>query len=693
MSEKGEASVLLGYVLNVLTCPKMTPGALGDLCNWFEESVDLMGFDPLDSRSIDMVEGLRDIRDADKHEVGAQLKGYLKEFLPDLKSHLRRLSRGAKSPLAGNLQVLQKEMGLDQNEFELFSLIVRYHGIKSVEDFCDTLTRSNVRPDFLISYLTGIPVNYVAKLVLKKSRLVNLGLVEAKSRIYSNYISDITIPDEVLKALYQSDGTIDSFRQSVLGPGAEPELLWEDFEHLQPTADRLAAFLKQARAKGLKGINILLHGPPGTGKTEFSKTLADHLGMSIFSVGETDDEGDEPNRRERLASLRLAQNLLRGQDDCLVLFDEMDDLFEASPFALFGGRSNSNSKIFGNRLLENNPVPTIWTINDTHLLDPANLRRMAFALEVKTPPQKSRVNVWKKILDKHEVVISAEELEEFASQDDVPPAVVENAVRFAKLSGGQAEDIRFAAEGIVRVMSGDRKRRKEEDVKEVFLPELANADLDLAFLTERLSVPDAARNFSLCLYGPSGTGKSAYARELADKLEMKVLFRRASDLLDMYVGNSEKNIARMFEQARDEEKFLILDEADSMLSERSGAQRSWEVTQVNEMLTWMERHPLPFVCTTNLMASLDQASLRRFTFKICFDYLTRKQTADAFRQFFNQPPPVDIDMLTHVTPGDFVTVRRKANILGCLEEPVRLTEMLEQEQQVKKVAKSLIGFS
>jgi SpoVK/Ycf46/Vps4 family AAA+-type ATPase len=174
---------------------------------------------------------------------------------------------------------------------------------------------------------------------------------------------------------------------------------------------------------------------------------------------------------------------------------------------------------------------------------------------------------------------------------------------------------------------------------------------------------------------------------------MEVLFRRASDILDMYVGGSEKNIARMFQQARDEEKLLILDEADSLLSDRSGAQRRWEVSQVNEMLTWMEDHPLPFICTTNLMKALDQASLRRFTFKVKFDYLNTEQLDAAFRHFFQQEPPADIGMLSHVTPGDFITVRRKSNLLGCLEDPARLTEMLGQEQQVKSAAKSMIGFA
>ena len=67
---------------------------------------------------------------------------------------------------------------------------------------------------------------------------------------------------------------------------------------------------------------------------------------------------------------------------------------------------------------------------------------------------------------------------------------------------------------------------------------------------------------------------------------------------------------------------LLLDEADSFLQDRRGAQRTYEVTEVNEMLQGMERFDGIFVCTTNLLDRIDQAALRRFTFKIKFMPLT-----------------------------------------------------------------------
>jgi SpoVK/Ycf46/Vps4 family AAA+-type ATPase len=59
----------------------------------------------------------------------------------------------------------------------------------------------------------------------------------------------------------------------------------------------------------------------------------------------------------------------------------------------------------------------------------------------------------------------------------------------------------------------------------------------------------------------------------------------------MWLGESEKAIAAAFEEAADLRAFLIFDEADSPLRDRLSAHQAWEVTQVNEMLTQMERHP------------------------------------------------------------------------------------------------------
>ena len=172
---------------------------------------------------------------------------------------------------------------------------------------------------------------------------------------------------------------------------------------------------------------------------------------------------------------------------------------------------------------------------------------------------------------------------------------------------------------------------------------------------------------------------------------MKVLHKRASDLIDMWVGSTERNIAAAFADAKKKKMLLVIDEADSFLQDRRNAHRSWEVTQVNEMLTQMESHPLPFVCTTNLMDDLDQASLRRFTFKVKYDYLTQPQVASAFKHFFGAPPNVPLTGLSCLSPGDFAVVSKKSAIIG-IDDHKELVRMLRQEQDAKGVQRNPVGF-
>jgi hypothetical protein len=131
----------------------------------------------------------------------------------------------------------------------------------------------------------------------------------------------------------------------------------------------------------------------------------------------------------------------------------------------------------------------------------------------------------------------------------------------------------------------------------------------------------------LCFHGAPGTGKTALAEHIAKQLERPLMIRRASDLVSKFVGETEQQMAAMFREAEAEKAVLLLDEADSFLQDRRGAQRTYEVTEVNEMLQGMERFNGIFVCTTNLMDAIDQAALRRFTFKIRFKPLRRSSAS------------------------------------------------------------------
>ena len=448
---------------------------------------------------------------------------------------------------------------------------------------------------------------------------------------------DVTLVDRLARLHWLPKEAGSDVQYLLLDKASPSELRWSDFDHVAGDRDHLERLLKGALRSGQKGVNILIHGLPGTGKTEFCKTVAARLEAPLYSVGEADANGGEPSRHERMQEFRLAQRLLAGDRRSILLFDEMEDLLsrpEGMLAALFGSsrrRSAEGSKVFMNRLLEETPVPVLWTSNAARWTSPVLLRRMMFALELGQPPPRVRARIWARQLAHHGIESAEEDAHALAREFDVSPGVASGVTAAARLGGGTIADVRHGVCGLVRVLSGDTPPTQR--TPETYDPALICADVDPVQLADRL-VECGARNFSLCLHGPSGTGKSAFVRHLADRLGLEVIQKRASDLISMWVGGNEKAIAAAFTEARDAEAFLVFDEADSLLADRRLAQRSWEVSQVNEMLTWMESHPLPFACTTNFGERLDPATLRRFTFKIALDYLSPEQARAAFQMYF-----------------------------------------------------------
>ena len=340
--------------------------------------------------------------------------------------------------------------------------------------------------------------------------------------------------------------------------------------------------------------------------------------MPLHGVGEVGSTGEEPVRCERLAAFRLGQRLLARQAPSLLLFDEVEDLFnDGSDLreALFSRRGGQRgSRVYIHRLLETTPVPTLWTTNSLLSLGSAVVRRMTCVVEIDAPPPRVRAQVWRRELARNGVVLAETEVEDLARRFETPPALAATAARAARLAGGGASNARWAVSGMARALG--RETPPEAHAGAPFAPDIANADFDLGRLVERLSCPEVPKGFSLCLHGPPGTGKSLFVRYLADRMGIEVMERRASDLFSMWVGETEKKIARAFAEARRRGAFLVFDEADTLLGDRRLASHSWEVSQVNEMLTWMECHDFPIACTTNLSERLDEASLRRFTFRL-----------------------------------------------------------------------------
>ena len=252
-------------------------------------------------------------------------------------------------------------------------------------------------------------------------------------------------------------------------------------------------------------------------------------------------------------------------------------------------------------------------------------------------------------------------------------------------------DSTLQAQGHAAVM-----RSNASGLPEIYDPAFIQADADLAQVASGLVQSKSGR---LCLYGPPGTGKTAYGRWLAAQMGVPLLVKRASDLMSKYVGDNEKNIARAFRQAELDGSVLLIDEVDSFLQDRRSAQRGWEVSQVNEMLTQMESFAGVFIASTNLMTGLDPAALRRFDLKVKFDFMAPEQASALLRRCCSQmaldtPQPAQLARLARLhklTPGDFATVQRQSRFRP-IDSAHALVAALEAECAVKEGAAAGIGF-
>lgn len=135
----------------------------------------------------------------------------------------------------------------------------------------------------------------------------------------------------------------------------------------------------------------------------------------------------------------------------------------------------------------------------------------------------------------------------------------------------------------------------------------------------------------------------------------------------------------------------MFDEADSLLFDRTTARTSWEVGQVNELLNWLDRHPLPVIAATNHEHRLDPATLRRFVFKLRLAPLGRERAARAFETFFGIAAPAALGQVGGLTPGDFAIVARQIRFA-----PARgvtdLIQRLRHEADAKPSASGRMGF-
>lgn len=522
---------------------------------------------------------------------------------------------------------------------------------------------------------------------------------------------------------------------ALLVPPSKLEL--EDFAYMGENLTMLLEICQQ-----IPNPSIYLYGKAGVGKNELVRLIAKVLDKELYEIYAVDENGESYRKKSRFERFYMAQNLLDNHKH-IVLVDECEDIFTRFSLmqSFFGDYSGEKSR--DNKMIESVRVPSFFLSNSIDL-DPALLRRFDLVLEICEPPKDKKRELIERTLNNAKITLDSALLDAI-TESNLTQGVLLKAAQITStlskrrktpnqknakhdkakqgdfnnansptthtlsthtLSRAQAFDINtlrtkprrvYLQEIFLKVLNEQLKAVGKAEIKPNLSPtlpyslHLIHASLNVATLATTLK--KAHCGVRILAYGIAGSGKSAYAKALAKELDKPIILKKASDIFSKWLGESEKNIAKAFTEARQKDAILVFDEVDSFLRERGDAVRSWEITQVNEMLTQMESFEGIFIATTNLVENLDKASIRRFDYKIEFRALDSKRLCEAFVSYakflgirdyeaFLRDERIKLKRLDNICLGDFALIARAARI-EAIQDSQSLYEKLLTESTLK----------
>jgi transitional endoplasmic reticulum ATPase len=604
-----------------------------------------------------------------------------------------------------NLDKLSEALGLAPIEMDVFAFTILLHASSLLDDAADLL--GALTSDKLyraIGIILDYPEAEIRKALSTNGTLSRTGLIKVDRDNAQRMRSKLELlASSALDLMMEKTFEPMDLLKKIIKISDEGVLKMSDYSHFKQAETVILPYVKQALTAGIKGVNIFLYGAPGTGKTQFVKTLSHALNVPCYEVTSVDGDGDPITGNRRLGAYASAQNILKDTP-CVVMFDEVEDVFVSDDYS--SKSAAQMRKAWFNQLLEDNPVPAIWISNHHRGIDSAFIRRFDLVFEMPMPSKAQRISL---LTDKSHGLLSAAAIDRFAKHEHLSPAMVDQACKvilsMPEITKDDSEAIANLEQIFESTVSNKLKLQRHHPLEKKgkatlpdnYNPTYMNASADMQAIALSLKEQTSAR---ICLYGPPGTGKTAYGHYLAQLLEKPLHLKKASDLLSMYVGGTEANMAAAFESAAEEGAILLIDEVDSFISNRDNAVRSWEVTAINEMLTQMEAYEGIFIASTNRMDGLDPAALRRFDIKVKVDYLTLEQSCGLFSDHCERlalnVSEVNLNRvlahLSYLTPGDFAAVIRQHRFRPLKSVQAFITALTEECDLKQQKNGVRIGF-
>lgn len=417
------------------------------------------------------------------------------------------------------------------------------------------------------------------------------------------------------------------------GTAVDPSARWDSLilvEETKRELQRIMHMLRDAENLSNQAIDVpgglLLHGPPGTGKTQIARTLANESGLSFMAVTVADLKAEyighsAPKTRDVFARAR-------SQQPCILFIDEID--------TCAGRRVQSDSflkDVVTQMLTEMDGAAKsdalVFVVGATNLyseIDSAVLSRFDEKIEIPLPGREETGNLLRLFLRERRLGFELE------------PALADLVTLFSGQSGRDLKKIVKKAQrrAVGRAMDSDDKTviLQLEDLKQVLDRRMVTED-ELKQVWNRIVLPKWVKERLLrmvrlfndsspaapkgtLLYGPPGTGKSLIAKRLAESCNCEFLSLTVADLKGTHIGDGADLTKKLWQRAREAGKALIfLDECDALFAGRGSMESdSYSKDVVSTFLAeWdgvASSGKVWVVGATNRKDVLDTAILQRF---------------------------------------------------------------------------------
>ena len=560
---------------------------------------------------------------------------------------------------------------------------------------------------------------------LVASDIITLDMGHRLSSPKDLLIADIAITSRTFSFLVGDESLGEEFQEfsSVEAPVATLEqvvLKEADKQRILSVVERHEHYLECRKKWGFdelikygRGVLMLFHGKPGTGKTMMAHAIAHQMGKRILNV-------DIPTFLDKSNSDRFLPGLFREArlQDALLFFDECE--------VLFGDRA------FGNSLmtlllteLERFEGVAILATNAPQALDEALDRRILVKVRFPEPDRDARLEIWQKHLPATAPMSDDVDLQTLADRYDMAGGYIKNAVLMAVAqavhSNGETPVIsmahldKAAHDQLDRPMDDDVMiRQTKVRMDDVILPEslsnqvaeLLSAARNRRTVLERWGIGSHltyGKGISALFHGGPGTGKTLCAEAVAGELSQPLFAVAVSAIFSKWVGETERNLVKYFAKARMHNAVLFLDEADSLLMDRSQSSgHRHDISAVNTLLKLIEQHDGVVLLATNLVETLDKALARRLSYNLHFPFPDASLRRAIWRRLLPETVPTDdIDLpalaslpLTggHIKNAVFKAAFRAANGHSNLTQEL-LLQAANEELSALGNGKKAMGFA